>query len=183
MEEADRCDRLLLMREGRLTACAGAPGTCHNAQIDGDRIRVTAPVSSTLVGWRAAEGSILRKDQPIGRIRIPGAFAEPEKIIRAPADCTVARDNGGDGTSCAGPDRHPGSHSGPDAGAGDQCLGADPARLIAAAAPAAPGSSVPGQRGRPPVVRPGQLGRQSVRIGEKGDDMDIGHGQQNSTDD
>jgi ABC transporter DrrB family efflux protein len=69
-----------------------------NAQIDGDRIRVTAPVSGTLVGWRATVGSVLRTDQPIGRIRIPGAFAEPEQIIRAPADGTVARDNGRDGT-------------------------------------------------------------------------------------
>ena len=69
-----------------------------NAQIDGDRIRVMAPVGGTLVGWQATEGSVLRQGEPIGRIRIPGAFAEPEEVIRAPADCTVAVDNDRDGT-------------------------------------------------------------------------------------
>ena len=32
---------------------------------------------------------------------MPGAFAEPEQIIRAPADATVALDNGGEGTLVA----------------------------------------------------------------------------------
>ncbi len=68
-----------------------------NAQIDGDQIPVTAPIDGTLVGWRATLGSILRKDQTIGRIEIQGGFGRPQKVIRAPADGTVALDNGVEG--------------------------------------------------------------------------------------
>jgi ABC transporter DrrB family efflux protein len=72
--------------------------TTDNAQIDGARIPITAPVSGTLVGWRATEGSVLRRDEPIGRIELAGGFAQPRDVIRAPADGTVAVDNGIAGT-------------------------------------------------------------------------------------
>ncbi|MGH4007161.1 MAG: ABC transporter permease [Pseudonocardiaceae bacterium] len=64
-----------------------------NAQIDGDKISVIAPVGGTLVSWRATHGSILRKDEVIGRIEIQGDFGQPQKIIRAPAKGTVALDH------------------------------------------------------------------------------------------
>jgi ABC transporter DrrB family efflux protein len=69
----------------------------ENAQIDGDKISVTAPVEGTLIGWSATKGSILRKNQPIGRIQVQGGFAQPQKVIQAPADGTVAVDNGVEG--------------------------------------------------------------------------------------
>ncbi|MGH3900294.1 MAG: ABC transporter permease [Pseudonocardiaceae bacterium] len=68
-----------------------------NAQIDGDKIPVTAPVGGTLVGWLATRGSALRKDQAIGRIQIQGGFVQPQKVIQAPADGTVVVDNGVEG--------------------------------------------------------------------------------------
>nr|WP_156994273.1 ABC transporter permease [Pseudonocardia acaciae] len=65
--------------------------TTDNAQVDGDKISVTAPVEGTLVGWHAELGTVLRKDQIIGRIQMTGGFAQLQRVIRAPADGTVAR--------------------------------------------------------------------------------------------
>ncbi|HEX4252311.1 MAG TPA: ABC transporter permease, partial [Pseudonocardia sp.] len=42
-----------------------------NAQIDGDRIPVVAPIAGTLSQWSATLGTPLRKNEPIGRIQ-PG---------------------------------------------------------------------------------------------------------------
>ncbi len=69
-----------------------------NAQIHGDKIPVTAPVSGILLGWRAIQGSTLHKDQTIGRIQMPGSFERPQKVIRAPAEGTVVVDNGVEGS-------------------------------------------------------------------------------------
>ena len=63
-----------------------------NAQVDADRIPVTAPVDGILVGWRATFGSTLRKDQAIGRIQARGGFPQSQRVLRAPADGTVALD-------------------------------------------------------------------------------------------
>lgn len=65
-----------------------------NAQVDGDKIRVNAPASGTLVDWSATQGAVLRKDQRVGRVEVQGGFAQPPMNIRAPADGTVAVDNG-----------------------------------------------------------------------------------------
>jgi ABC-2 type transport system permease protein len=69
---------------------AGRYVSTDNAQVDGDQIALVAPVSGTLVDWRATQGSALRKDQPVGRIQIQGGFVQPQMVIRAPADGTVA---------------------------------------------------------------------------------------------
>jgi multidrug resistance efflux pump len=69
-----------------------------NAQIDGDRISVNAPTSGTVIDWQATEGSQLRQDQVVGRIRIQGAFVQPEMAVRAPGDGTVAVNNAVEGT-------------------------------------------------------------------------------------
>jgi multidrug resistance efflux pump len=68
--------------------------TTDNAQIDGDKILVNAPTSGTLIGWDATQGALLRKDQIVGRIQIQAGFTQPKMNIRAPADGTVAVDNG-----------------------------------------------------------------------------------------
>lgn len=65
-----------------------------NAQIDGDKILINAPAAGTLVDWRATEGTVVSKDQVVGRVKIQGGFAQPLMSIRAPADGTVAVDNG-----------------------------------------------------------------------------------------
>ena len=65
-----------------------------NAQIDGEKIVVNAPTTGTLVDWRATEGTVLNEAQVVGRIKIQGGFVQPLMSIRAPADGTVAVDNG-----------------------------------------------------------------------------------------
>jgi multidrug resistance efflux pump len=68
-----------------------------NAQIDGDKIAVNAPTSGTLIDWRATQGAELHADQVVGRIKVNGGFVQPQQSIRAPADGTVAVDNGVEG--------------------------------------------------------------------------------------
>jgi multidrug resistance efflux pump len=68
-----------------------------NAQIDGDKIAVNAPTSGTLIDWRAQQGAELTEDQVVGRIKVNGGFVQPQQSIRAPADATVAVDNGVEG--------------------------------------------------------------------------------------
>ena len=68
-----------------------------NAQIDGNRIAVNAPASGTLIDWRATQGAELTADQVVGRIKVNGGFVQPQQSIRAPADATVAVDNGVEG--------------------------------------------------------------------------------------
>jgi len=67
--------------------------TTDNAQIDGDKISVTAPADGTLLAWDATQGSTVRKNQVIGRIELAGGFGQAQRLIRAPSDGTVARDN------------------------------------------------------------------------------------------
>jgi multidrug resistance efflux pump len=68
-----------------------------NAQVDGDKIAVNAPTSGTLIDWRATQGTELHTDQVVGRIRVNGGFVQPQQPVRAPADATVAVDNGIEG--------------------------------------------------------------------------------------
>jgi multidrug resistance efflux pump len=72
--------------------------TTDNAQIDGDRISVNAPTSGTVIDWRATEGSQLQQDHVVGRIRIQGAFVQPEMAVRSPGNGTVAVNNAVEGT-------------------------------------------------------------------------------------
>jgi multidrug resistance efflux pump len=65
-----------------------------NAQVDGDKILINAPISGTLLDWSATEGTVLNKDQRVGRVEIRGGFVQPKMSIRAPAEGTVAVDNG-----------------------------------------------------------------------------------------
>lgn len=64
-----------------------------NAQIDGDKIPLIAPVAGTLVRWDATLGSAMRKDQSVGRIQIQGGMAQPQRSIRAPAPGNIVLDN------------------------------------------------------------------------------------------
>jgi len=67
--------------------------TTDNAQIDGDQISINAPTSGYVIAWTAREGTRLRADHVVGRIRMQGAFVQPEMPVRAPADATVVIDN------------------------------------------------------------------------------------------
>ena len=72
--------------------------TTDNAQIDGDKISINAPNAGTLIDWRATQGTELKENQIVGRIRLQGAFVQPQQYIRAPADATVVVDNGVEGS-------------------------------------------------------------------------------------
>ena len=72
--------------------------TTDNAQIDGDRIAVNAPTSGTVINWTATQGAQLQQDHVVGRIRMQGAFVQPEMPVRAPADGTVAVNSAVEGT-------------------------------------------------------------------------------------
>ncbi len=65
-----------------------------NAQIDGNDIKVNSPAAGTLESWRITLGTVLHKDQVVGRIKIISGFSQTLMNIRAPADGTVAVDNG-----------------------------------------------------------------------------------------
>lgn len=71
--------------------------TTENAQIDGDQISVNAPSSGTLTDWTATQGTELRKDRLVGRIKIQGGFVQPQQAIRAPGNGTVVVDDGVEG--------------------------------------------------------------------------------------
>lgn len=72
--------------------------TTDNAQIDGDKISVNAPTSGTVIDWRATQGAELQEDKVVGRIRIQGAFVQPEMAVRSPGNGTVAVNNAVEGT-------------------------------------------------------------------------------------
>ncbi len=72
-----------------------------NAQIDGDKISINAPTSGTLIDWSATQGTELKKNDIVGRIKIQGGFVQPQQSIRAPADADVVVDNGVEGAFVA----------------------------------------------------------------------------------
>ncbi len=65
-----------------------------NAQIEGDKIQVNSPAPGILEDWRVTLGTELSEGQVIGRIKIQTGFSNALMNIRAPADGTVAVDNG-----------------------------------------------------------------------------------------
>jgi len=64
-----------------------------NASVDGDKIDVNAPTTGVLLDWSATEGTVVHTNQVLGRIRILGSGAQPEEVIRAPGNGTVAVSN------------------------------------------------------------------------------------------
>jgi multidrug resistance efflux pump len=72
--------------------------TTDNAQVDGNQISINAPTSGTLQDWKGQVGAQLRENGTVGRIQMQGAYVQPQMPVRAPADGTVAIDNGVPGT-------------------------------------------------------------------------------------
>ncbi len=72
--------------------------TTDNAQVDGNQISINAPTSGTLLDWRGQVGATLRENASVGRIEMQGGYVQPQMVIRAPADGTVAVNNGVPGT-------------------------------------------------------------------------------------
>jgi multidrug resistance efflux pump len=68
-----------------------------NAQVDGDRIDINAPATGTLTDWRVEEGTSVRTNQVVGRIKIMGGMAQPRLSIKAPGNGTVAANSAVEG--------------------------------------------------------------------------------------
>ncbi|HTK63914.1 MAG TPA: efflux RND transporter periplasmic adaptor subunit [Pseudonocardia sp.] len=69
-----------------------------NAQVDGDKITITAPASGYLTDWTGAQGTQVKKEQVLGRIKMTGGFVASLKAIRSPGAGTIAVDNGIEGS-------------------------------------------------------------------------------------
>lgn len=68
-----------------------------NAQVDGKQIQINAPATGTITDWRANLGVSVRDNQAVGRVELSGSGAQPQQVIRAPGEGTVALDNTVDG--------------------------------------------------------------------------------------
>jgi multidrug resistance efflux pump len=64
--------------------------TTDNAQVDGDQIQINAPTTGTVIDWKATQGAQVRRGQAVGRIQLQGSGAQPQQVIRAPGDGTIA---------------------------------------------------------------------------------------------
>jgi multidrug resistance efflux pump len=64
-----------------------------NAQVDGDKININAPITGTLTDWRVNEGSTVRARQVLGLVKFIGSGPEAEQIIKADGSGTVAANN------------------------------------------------------------------------------------------
>jgi multidrug resistance efflux pump len=67
--------------------------TTDNAQIDGNQISINAPATGTLIDWDATQGTRVTSYQPVGRIAIQNGYSQPQLVVRAPADGTIAVDD------------------------------------------------------------------------------------------
>ena len=72
--------------------------TTDNAQIDGDKINITAPASGYLTDWAGSQGAQVQRDEVLGRIKMTGGFVASLKAIRSPGTGTIAVDNGIEGS-------------------------------------------------------------------------------------
>lgn len=71
-----------------------------NAQVDGDKIDIDAPVSGAVSDWAIQAGSVVEPNQVVGRIRMLGSGAQPERPVKVPGASTgtVAVDDVVDGS-------------------------------------------------------------------------------------
>ncbi|HEY9418469.1 MAG TPA: efflux RND transporter periplasmic adaptor subunit [Pseudonocardia sp.] len=68
-----------------------------NAQIDGDKVTITAPASGYLTDWAGGQGTEVKRDEVLGRIKMTGGFVAALKAIKSPGAGTIAVDNGIEG--------------------------------------------------------------------------------------
>ncbi len=64
-----------------------------DAAIDGTALPIVAPATGTLREWTLTTGSVVRRDQPVGRVEMQVPFGQPQRVVRAPADGTVVVDD------------------------------------------------------------------------------------------
>lgn len=64
-----------------------------NAQIDGDKININAPITGTLTDWTVTEGSTVHPHQVLGRVKFIGSGPQAQQIIKSDGSGTVAANN------------------------------------------------------------------------------------------
>lgn len=72
-----------------------------NAQIDGDRLAIRAPISGEVTDWTAEDGAVVTRNQLVGRIRPVGAGPRTKHPVRSPGGGTVAINDVREGTYVA----------------------------------------------------------------------------------
>ena len=68
-----------------------------NAQVDGDKISINAPAPGIVTSWTINNGSRVRTNEVVGRIKLLNSFAQPQRAIKSPGDGTIAVNNIVDG--------------------------------------------------------------------------------------
>jgi len=63
--------------------------TTDDARIDGDALPIRSPATGTLVGWNITLGSVVHRNEPVGRVEIESGFSRVQMLVRAPAGGTV----------------------------------------------------------------------------------------------
>jgi multidrug resistance efflux pump len=64
-----------------------------NAQVDGDKININAPITGTLTDWTVNQGSTVRPHQVLGRVKFIGSGPQAQQIVKADGSGTVAVNN------------------------------------------------------------------------------------------
>jgi multidrug resistance efflux pump len=62
-----------------------------NAQVDGDKVDIAAPVTGTLTGWNGEQGTDVTTNETLGRVQIQGTG--PQQTIKSPGNGTIAVNN------------------------------------------------------------------------------------------
>jgi multidrug resistance efflux pump len=71
--------------------------TTDNAKVDGDEMRINAPATGNLTRWLISEGSVVRPNQIVGRIRLTGGGPQAEQVIKSPGGGRIAINSAVDG--------------------------------------------------------------------------------------
>src|SRR5882757_3886687 len=64
--------------------------SADNAQVDGDQIVINAPATGNVTVWSIGEGSTVRDNQAVGRIRAAGSGGQPKRTVRSPGTGAIA---------------------------------------------------------------------------------------------
>jgi multidrug resistance efflux pump len=62
-----------------------------NAQVDGDKVDIAAPVTGTLTDWQGEQGTDVTTNETLGRVQIQGTG--PQQTIKSPGNGTIAVNN------------------------------------------------------------------------------------------
>jgi multidrug resistance efflux pump len=62
-----------------------------NAQVDGDKVDIAAPVTGTLTDWGGEQGTDVTTNETLGRVQIQGTG--PQQTIKSPGNGTIAVNN------------------------------------------------------------------------------------------